>query len=82
MEQIVKQPRSRAKPNRLRDWLEGRPRPMLKVDFAEQIGCSPAYVSQLIADMQPWPNRQIALRIYEVTKGAVTPNDLAGLSRD
>lgn len=78
MEQPAKKPRSRAKPNKLRDWLEHRPRPMSKIDFAEQIGVSPAYVSQLISDLMPWPRREVTVAIGVVTKGAVTPNDLAG----
>lgn len=70
--------RPRSKPNKLREWLEGKPKPMRKIEFAAAVGCSPAYVSQLIADTQPWPNRDIARSIGVVTKGKVTPNDLAG----
>lgn len=70
--------RSRDLPNKLRDWLEGTPKPMSKIKFAREVGCSPAYVSQLIADCMPWPSREIAAAIGVVTKGAVTPNDLAG----
>lgn len=70
--------RPRNMPNPLREWLERRPRPMSKVEFAEAIGCTPSYVSQLICDLNCWPNRDIARRIGVVTKGAVTPNVLAG----
>lgn len=65
-------------PNKLRDWLENRPRPMSKLDFANLIGCTPSYLSMLLADGAPWPNREIVLRIADVTAGVVTPNDLAG----
>jgi hypothetical protein len=77
-ERKPRQPRPRMQPNKLRDWLERRPRPMTKIDFAHEVGCSPAYLSQLLADNPCWPNREFARRIGEVTKGAVTPNDLAG----
>ena len=72
----------RRQPNALREWLERRPRPMKKIEFAKRIGCSNAYLSQLIADDGPWPGREIARRIGEVTGGAVTPNDLAGYTPD
>lgn len=64
--------------NKLAQWLNADPKPMAKTDFAERIGVSPGYVSQLCSDTPPWPGRTIAKRIGEVTDGAVTPNDLAG----
>lgn len=64
--------------NKLAQWLNADPKPMAKTDFAERIGVSPGYVSQLCSDSPPWPGRTIAKRIGEVTDGAVTPNDLAG----
>lgn len=75
--QRTKGRRSRLQPNKLRDWLERKPKPMTKARFAELIGCSGAYVSILLADDPPWPSRPIALRIGIVTEGAVTPDDLA-----
>jgi hypothetical protein len=76
------QPKSRSMPNRLRDWLETTPAPMSKAQFARQIGCAPSYVSMLLADNAPWPNRDMARRIAIVSRGAVTPNDLAGYPPD
>jgi hypothetical protein len=71
-------PRTRNRPNLLREWLERSPKPMSKMRFAQLIGCSNAYVSLLLTDHPPWPGRAIALRIAIVTEGMVTPNDLAG----
>jgi hypothetical protein len=70
--------RPRSVPNALRNWLEQDPAPMTKIAFARKIGVSPAYVSMLVADDAPWPGREIVRRIGVVTRGAVTPNDLAG----
>ena len=70
--------RTRLQPNRLRDWLEGTPRPMSKQRFAELLGCTAAYVSMLLADDAPWPGKELSLRIGIITEGVVTPNDLAG----
>jgi 3,4-dihydroxy 2-butanone 4-phosphate synthase/GTP cyclohydrolase II len=64
--------------NKLAQWLNAEPKPMAKSDFAEKIGVTPGYVSQLCSDSPPWPGREIAKRIGEVTEGRVTPNDLAG----
>lgn len=75
-----RQPRARTLPNVLRDWLEGDPRPMTKLEFAAAIGVTPSYVSMLLADGAPWPNRDLVRRIGEASRGAVTPNDLAGYS--
>jgi len=69
---------SRNRPNALRDWLMQHPKPMSMVRFAELIGVTPSYVSQLTSDVPPWPGRDISLRIGIVTEGAVTPNELAG----
>ena len=71
-------PRPRTAPNALRDWLEAVPQPMTKIEFAKQIGVSPSFVSMLLADGAPWPSREVVRRIGVVTRGAVTPNDLAG----
>lgn len=64
--------------NKLAQWLSSDPKPMTKVAFADEIGVTPGYVSQLCSDAPPWPGRDIARKIAEVTNGAVTPNDLAG----
>lgn len=64
--------------NRLRKWFARKPAPMTKSAFAEAIGCTPSYVSQLLWDDPPWPGRDVSRRIGEVTKGYVTPNILAG----
>ena len=64
--------------NKLADWLHADPKPMTKAAFADAIGVTAGYVSQLCGDTPPWPGRDLAKRIAEVTEGAVTPNDLAG----
>lgn len=64
--------------NKLSHWLNADPKPMTKTAFAEAINVTPGYVSQLCGDAPPWPGRDIARRIAEVTSGEVTPNDLAG----
>ena len=64
--------------NKLRVWFEQEPPPMPKMTFAELIGVTPSYVSQLLRDFPPWPGRDIARRIGEVTGGFVRPDDLAG----
>ncbi|MER8619204.1 helix-turn-helix domain-containing protein [Mesorhizobium sp. M1409] len=51
---------------------------MTKRAFAEAVGITSSYVSQLTRDTPPWPGRELAMRIAEVTEGYVTPNDLAG----
>jgi DNA-binding transcriptional regulator YdaS (Cro superfamily) len=68
----------KGKPNALRVWLETEPVPMQKKRFAELVGVTASYVTQLISDNPPWPGRLIAQRIAIVTEGVVTPNDLAG----
>jgi len=64
--------------NKLAAWLNAEPKPMSRTAFADRIGVTPGYVSQLCGDNPPWPGREIAKRIGEVTGGDVTPNDLAG----
>lgn len=64
--------------NKLANWLNADPKPMTKSAFAAAIEVTPGYVSQLCGDNPPWPGRELARRIAEVTAGAVTPNDLAG----
>jgi DNA-binding transcriptional regulator YdaS (Cro superfamily) len=71
---------SRRRSRTLRKWFSQRPSPMTKLAFAKAIGVSPSYVSQLTSDDPPWPGRDLARRIGVVTKGQVTPNDLAGYS--
>ncbi|MER9336028.1 helix-turn-helix transcriptional regulator [Mesorhizobium sp. M0293] len=78
----LRRARPRSEPNRLREWLQRKPRPMTKQRFADLIGCTAAYVSMLLADNAPWPGREIARRIAIVTEGEVTPNDLAGYPPD
>lgn len=77
-EQPARYPRTRLRPNALRDWFDVRPKIMSKLRFAQLVGVSPSFVSQLTSDTPPWPSRDIAQRIAVVTEGAVTPNDLAG----
>lgn len=45
-----------------------------RTDFAEMIGVSQSYVTQLCQG-QIWPGRDIASKIIEATNGDVTPND-------
>lgn len=54
------------------------PRPMSVAEFADRVGVTPSYVSQLTSDDPPWPSRDVARKIALVTSGVVTPNDLAG----
>lgn len=72
----------RSMSNKLAQWLNADPKPISKAAFAEAIGVTPGYISQLCSDNPPWPGRDIAKRIGEVTNGAVTPNDLAGYRVD
>lgn len=66
--------------NKLADWLNANPKPMTKSAFAAAIEVTPGYVSQLCSEDPPWPGREVARRIADVTDGVVTPNDLAGYS--
>lgn len=72
-----RKPRPREQPNALREWLEQFPPPMRKLDFAKKIGCTPSYISMLVADTAPLPNSKIIGRIVKVTNGAVTAEALA-----
>jgi transcriptional regulator with XRE-family HTH domain len=47
-------------------------------EFASQIGTTVATVSR-IADGIVVPRRKLLLRIFEVTGGLVTPNDVTGI---
>ena len=47
-------------------------------EFATRIGTTTATVSR-IADGIVVPRRKLLLRIFEVTGGQVTPNDLTGI---
>lgn len=76
---LIRHPR--VKPNPLRKWFARKPQPMSLKEFASKIGVTPSYVSQLCSDEPPWPKRHIVLRIGIATRGAVTPNLLAGFSR-
>jgi DNA-binding transcriptional regulator YdaS (Cro superfamily) len=62
--------------NKLADWFERNP-DVTKSDFAERIGVTPSYVSQLIKDSPPLVGLDIAVRIGVATNGEVTPADLA-----
>jgi transcriptional regulator with XRE-family HTH domain len=64
--------------NKLRMWFQLDPQPMSKAAFAEAIGVTASYVSQLCRDTPPWPGRAVARRIAEVTNGYVRPDDWAG----
>ena len=68
--------------NKLKQWFQQKPRPMSKVAFAREIGCSGGYVSQLCRDTPPWPGRALARRIAEVTNGFVRPDDWAGFNME
>jgi 3,4-dihydroxy 2-butanone 4-phosphate synthase / GTP cyclohydrolase II len=65
--------------NKLAAWLDAYPKPMKKVDFARELGVTPSYVTQLCKKDAPWVTREMAIKIAEISRGAVTPNDLAGL---
>jgi transcriptional regulator with XRE-family HTH domain len=75
--QRVRPAAGKQQPNKLRDWFDGHRKVMTKTEFARLLGTSTSYVSQLCSDNPPWPGRQIALRIALITRGKVTPNDLA-----
>lgn len=59
--------------NRLNDWLKKTG--MRRGDFAKAIGVVPSYVTLLCSEEPAWPGRDIAAKIREVTKGAITAND-------
>ena len=54
------------------DWLEQQD--LTQVDVAQRLGISQGHVSDLV-NGRFWPSRAIAIRIWRLTKGAVTPND-------
>lgn len=64
--------------NKLAEWLNADPKPMTKAAFAHAIEVTPGYVSQLCSDDPPYPGREVARKIAEITGGFVTPNDFAG----
>jgi DNA-binding transcriptional regulator YdaS (Cro superfamily) len=69
------------KVRQLGDWFELDPRPMSKYRFAKEVGVTPSYVTRLCKRVNPpWPGRELARKIGEVTGGWITPNDLAGLT--
>ena len=51
-----------------------------RIDFAAEVGLSPASITQLCKEDAPWISRESAERIARVTGGAVTPNDFLGLT--
>ncbi|MBY0356087.1 MAG: helix-turn-helix domain-containing protein [Rickettsiales bacterium] len=46
--------------------------------FAREVGCSPQTVYKYIYGTR-FPHRDMQRRVYEVTKGRVTPNDWVGI---
>lgn len=62
----------------LEEWFSLDPRPMSKYRFAKELGITPSYVTRLCKPNGPWPGRQLAKKIGEVTRGFVTANDLCG----
>jgi 3,4-dihydroxy 2-butanone 4-phosphate synthase/GTP cyclohydrolase II len=63
---------------KLADWLT-RTRTK-RVDFAADVGLSPASITLLCNDDAAWISRETAGRIAAATGGAVTPNDFLGIS--
>jgi 3,4-dihydroxy 2-butanone 4-phosphate synthase / GTP cyclohydrolase II len=51
-----------------------------RIDFAAEIGLSPASITQLCREDAPWVSRETAERIAQATGGAVTPNDFLGIA--
>lgn len=51
-----------------------------RIDFAAEVGLSPASITLLCNDDAAWLSRETAERIARATCGAVTPNDFLGLS--
>jgi len=64
--------------NKLAAWLGRYPKPMKKIEFARELGVKPQYITHLCRLEYPWVTREKALKIAEITKGEVTPNDLCG----
>jgi DNA-binding transcriptional regulator YdaS (Cro superfamily) len=67
--------------NKLAQWLNADPKPMTKTAFADLLGVSPGYVSQLCSNNPPWPGREIVRKITTITAGAVTPADLVNFPK-
>lgn len=63
---------------RLSEWLKTNTKS--QADLARELGVSPGRVSQLLSDETAWPGRDLALRLAEVTAGAVTANDFLSAS--
>jgi transcriptional regulator with XRE-family HTH domain len=57
---------------KLADWIQQQG--MLRTEFARQLGVSGGHVSDL-CNHRNWPTREVFRRIWELTDGAVTPND-------
>jgi 3,4-dihydroxy 2-butanone 4-phosphate synthase / GTP cyclohydrolase II len=45
-----------------------------RIDVARRLGISSGHISDLCRG-RFWPSRELAQRIYDMTGGAVTPND-------
>lgn len=58
---------------RLSEWLEISP--MSKAELARKLEVTPGRVTQLLDAKPSWPGRKLALKLSEVTGGAVTAND-------
>ncbi len=61
---------------KLGDWL--RQQGVTRLDFARRCGLSPAAVTGLCNNREPWLSRETAAAVARVTGGAVTPNDFLG----
>jgi 3,4-dihydroxy 2-butanone 4-phosphate synthase/GTP cyclohydrolase II len=53
-------------------WVEQQQ--LSKSEVGRQLGISPGHVSDLCAG-RFWPSRKVAIKIWRLTDGAVTPND-------
>ncbi|MBR9779632.1 MAG: hypothetical protein GYB52_09830 [Rhodospirillales bacterium] len=60
---------------KLNEWLKATK--TKRIVFAARIGVSPSMITRL-CDGSLMPNVTVAHRIWEETKGAVTPNDFYG----
>lgn len=61
---------------KLRSWFDRNPA-ITKREFADQIGVTPSYVSQLLTDDPPLVGLDIAVAIEAATNGEVTVADQA-----
>ncbi len=61
---------------KLGDWL--RQQGVTRLDFARRCGLSPAAVTGLCNNPEPWLSRETATAVARETGGAVTPNDFLG----